>query len=163
MCLQVILYNTRGLHRKALELLSAHSGREDSPLQGTSRTVTYLQVWTVTNLLVYWKDHPSELGSSAHWVDSWVFSLGSSSKSWGGSCHLHWGHGHRWGFAKGTGKLRECCKVFEMIQISRFSISCFETPGHLWSPTWNTWFLYGERKATSSTTLCCSSKNCNKI
>ena len=44
MCLQVILYNTRGLHRKALELLSAHSGREDSPLQGTSRTVTYLQV-----------------------------------------------------------------------------------------------------------------------
>jgi len=39
----VILYNTRGLHRKALELLSAHSGREDSPLQGTSRTVTYLQ------------------------------------------------------------------------------------------------------------------------
>ena len=44
MCPQVILYNTRGLHRKALELLSAHSGREDSPLQGTSRTVTYLQV-----------------------------------------------------------------------------------------------------------------------
>ena len=41
---QVILYNTRGLHRKALELLSAHSSREDSPLQGTSRTVTYVQV-----------------------------------------------------------------------------------------------------------------------
>ena len=163
MCPQVILYNTRGLHRKALELLSAHSGREDSPLQGTSRTVTYLQVWTVTNLLVFWQDHPSELGSSAHWVDSWVFSVGSSSKSGGGSCHLHRGYGHCWGFAKGTGKLREYFQVFGMIWISRFSISCFETPGHLWSPTWNTWFLSGERKATSSTTPCCSSKNCNKI
>ena len=39
----VILYNTRGLHRKALELLALHSAKEDSPLQGVERTVTYLQ------------------------------------------------------------------------------------------------------------------------
>jgi len=39
----VILYNTRGLHRKALELLASHSAREDSQLRGVERTVTYLQ------------------------------------------------------------------------------------------------------------------------
>ena len=39
----VIFYNTRKLHRKALELLSQHSSKPDSPLSGHSRTVTYLQ------------------------------------------------------------------------------------------------------------------------
>jgi len=39
----VIFYNTRKLHRKALELLSQHSSKEDSPLSGHMRTVTYLQ------------------------------------------------------------------------------------------------------------------------
>lgn len=39
----VILYNTRGLHRKALELLRKHAGQEDSVLRGHSRTVQYLQ------------------------------------------------------------------------------------------------------------------------
>ena len=70
---QVILYNTRGLHRKALELLSAHSSREDSPLQGTSRTVTYVQVLSLLNSAnkkTLMKLHlPPEFGSSAHRVD----------------------------------------------------------------------------------------------
>ena len=39
----IIFYNTRKLHRKALELLSQHSSKAESPLYGHSRTVTYLQ------------------------------------------------------------------------------------------------------------------------
>ena len=39
----VILYNTRGLHRKALELLRTQSTEKESPLSGHARTVTYLQ------------------------------------------------------------------------------------------------------------------------
>jgi len=39
----VIFYNTRKLHRKALELLRLHSSNQDSPLKGHARTVTYLQ------------------------------------------------------------------------------------------------------------------------
>ena len=42
----VIFYNTRGMHRRALELLSEHSGKQESPLAGRDRTVAYLQVLT---------------------------------------------------------------------------------------------------------------------
>ena len=39
----VIFYNTKGLHRKALELLHKHAAKQDSVLHGHQRTVTYLQ------------------------------------------------------------------------------------------------------------------------
>jgi len=39
----VIFYNTRGLHREALELLRKHSSKSDSILRGHNRTLTYLQ------------------------------------------------------------------------------------------------------------------------
>ena len=39
----IIFYNTRGLHKKALNLLKDHRHREDSPLKGRERTVAYLQ------------------------------------------------------------------------------------------------------------------------
>ena len=39
----IIFYNTRALHKKALNLLKEHRHREDSPLKGRERTVTYLQ------------------------------------------------------------------------------------------------------------------------
>lgn len=39
----IIFYNTRGLHKKALNLLKDHRQRDDSPLKGRERTVTYLQ------------------------------------------------------------------------------------------------------------------------
>ena len=39
----VILYNTKGEHRKALELLRKHSEEENSPLSGHTETIKYLQ------------------------------------------------------------------------------------------------------------------------
>ena len=39
----VILYNTKGEHRKALELLRKHSEEKESPLSGHAETVKYLQ------------------------------------------------------------------------------------------------------------------------
>jgi len=39
----VILYNTKGKHRKALELLREHSEEKDSPLYGHTETIKYLQ------------------------------------------------------------------------------------------------------------------------
>lgn len=39
----VILYKTRGLHKKALALLKEHSQNRDSPLYGHQQTVAYLQ------------------------------------------------------------------------------------------------------------------------
>ena len=39
----VILYNTKGKHRKALELLREHSEEKDSPLSGHTETIKYLQ------------------------------------------------------------------------------------------------------------------------
>jgi hypothetical protein len=39
----VIFYNTRGLHRKALDLLREHHDKPDSPLKGHAKTVQYLQ------------------------------------------------------------------------------------------------------------------------
>lgn len=39
----VILYQTKGLHDKALELLKKQSSVEDSPLWGTAPIVHYLQ------------------------------------------------------------------------------------------------------------------------
>ena len=102
----MILYNTRGLHRKALELLSNHSSREDSPLQGTSRTVTYLQVAFLVLNSAYQSCIPSELGSSPHRVDPWVFAVGSAPEPGGGFGNLHRGHGHCWSVTQGTGELQ---------------------------------------------------------
>ena len=39
----VIFYNTRNLHRKALELLQDHINKQDSPLKGHAGLVKYLQ------------------------------------------------------------------------------------------------------------------------
>lgn len=39
----IILYNRKGLHRKALELLFRQAKKPDSPLKGHERTVQYLQ------------------------------------------------------------------------------------------------------------------------
>lgn len=39
----IILYQTKGQHRKALELLEKHAKENDPSLKGTSRTIQYLQ------------------------------------------------------------------------------------------------------------------------
>lgn len=39
----IILYQTKGQHRKALELLEKHAKENDSSLKGTARTIQYLQ------------------------------------------------------------------------------------------------------------------------
>ena len=39
----IIFYNTKGLHKEALQLLAEQSDIEDSPLHGTQKTVQYLQ------------------------------------------------------------------------------------------------------------------------
>lgn len=39
----IILYQTKGLHKKALELLQKQSTLQDPSLQGHERTVLYLQ------------------------------------------------------------------------------------------------------------------------
>lgn len=39
----IILYQTKGQHRKALELLEKHAKENDSSLKGTERTIQYLQ------------------------------------------------------------------------------------------------------------------------
>jgi len=39
----IILYNTRGLHRKALSLMHDHLGKEDSPLGSYKKITDYLQ------------------------------------------------------------------------------------------------------------------------
>ena len=39
----IILYQTKGHHRKALELLEKQSKKSDSSLKGTERTIQYLQ------------------------------------------------------------------------------------------------------------------------
>ena len=46
----IILYNTRGLHRKALTLMKDHFDREDSPLKDHSKMVDYLQNLTAENI-----------------------------------------------------------------------------------------------------------------
>ena len=39
----IILYQTKGQHKKALELLEKQSKENDSSLKGTERTIQYLQ------------------------------------------------------------------------------------------------------------------------
>lgn len=39
----IILYQTKGQHRKALELLEKHAKENDSSLKGTAGTIQYLQ------------------------------------------------------------------------------------------------------------------------
>lgn len=39
----IILYNTRGLHRKALTLMNDHLGKDDSPLGSYKKITDYLQ------------------------------------------------------------------------------------------------------------------------
>lgn len=39
----IILYQTKGQHKKALELLEKQSKESDSSLKGTNRTIQYLQ------------------------------------------------------------------------------------------------------------------------
>lgn len=39
----IILYQTKGQHKKALELLEKQSKQNDSSLRGTERTIQYLQ------------------------------------------------------------------------------------------------------------------------
>lgn len=46
----IILYNTRGLHRKALTLMKDHFDREDSPLKGHYKMVDYLQNLSAENI-----------------------------------------------------------------------------------------------------------------
>ena len=46
----IILYNTRGLHRKALTLMRDHFDKEDSPLRGHVKMVDYLQNLSSDNI-----------------------------------------------------------------------------------------------------------------
>ena len=39
----IILYQTKGLHQKALELLEKQAEQQDSPLRGVDKTIQYLQ------------------------------------------------------------------------------------------------------------------------
>ncbi|KAK2588320.1 hypothetical protein KPH14_004337 [Odynerus spinipes] len=56
----IILYNTKGQHRKALELLEKHAKENDSSLKGTERTIQYLQHLG--------KDHMDLILKFASWV-----------------------------------------------------------------------------------------------
>lgn len=56
----IILYKTRGQHRKALELLEKHAKEKDSSLKGTERTIQYLQHLG--------KDHIDLIFKFAGWV-----------------------------------------------------------------------------------------------
>ncbi|KAG8183005.1 hypothetical protein JTE90_017093 [Oedothorax gibbosus] len=46
----IILYNKKGMHRKALELLERQAKKTDSPLKGHERTISYLQPLGVEHL-----------------------------------------------------------------------------------------------------------------
>ncbi|XP_017882997.1 vam6/Vps39-like protein isoform X2 [Ceratina calcarata] len=56
----IILYQTKGQHRKALELLEKHAKENDSSLKGTARTIQYLQHLG--------KDHMDLILKFAGWV-----------------------------------------------------------------------------------------------
>ncbi|KOX73555.1 Vam6/Vps39-like protein [Melipona quadrifasciata] len=56
----IILYQTKGQHRKALELLEKHAKENDSSLKGTARTIQYLQQLG--------KDHMDLILKFASWV-----------------------------------------------------------------------------------------------
>ncbi|XP_015183696.1 PREDICTED: vam6/Vps39-like protein [Polistes dominula] len=56
----IILYQTKGQHRKALELLEKHAKENDSSLKGTERTIQYLQHLG--------KDHMDLILKFAGWV-----------------------------------------------------------------------------------------------
>ncbi|XP_078041472.1 vacuolar protein sorting 39 [Augochlora pura] len=56
----IILYQTKGQHKKALELLEKHSKENDSSLKGTERTIQYLQHLG--------KDHMDLILKFAGWV-----------------------------------------------------------------------------------------------
>lgn len=56
----IILYQTKGQHRKALELLEKHAKENDSSLKGTARTIQYLQQLG--------KDHMDLILKFAGWV-----------------------------------------------------------------------------------------------
>jgi len=56
----IILYQTKGQHKKALELLEKHAKENDSSLKGTERTIQYLQHLG--------KDHMDLILKFAGWV-----------------------------------------------------------------------------------------------
>ncbi|GIY79149.1 hypothetical protein CDAR_216581 [Caerostris darwini] len=63
----IILYNKKGMHRKALELLMRQAKKPDSPLKGHERTIQYLQHLGVEHVdLIFefakWvlKEHPED-------------------------------------------------------------------------------------------------------
>ncbi|KAG7199401.1 hypothetical protein KM043_014032 [Ampulex compressa] len=56
----IILYQTKGQHKKALELLEKHAKENDSSLKGTERTIQYLQHLG--------KDHMDLILKFAEWV-----------------------------------------------------------------------------------------------
>lgn len=49
----IILYQTKGLHHKALELLEKQADQQDSSLRGVDRTIQYLQNLGIGGILFY--------------------------------------------------------------------------------------------------------------
>lgn len=60
----IILYQTKGLHKKALELLQKQSTLQDPSLQGHERTVLYLQNLGLIEVLKGMKHMNSSLQES---------------------------------------------------------------------------------------------------
>ncbi|KAG8228284.1 hypothetical protein J437_LFUL006252 [Ladona fulva] len=65
----IILYQTKGLHQKALELLKKQANIPDSSLRGHEKTVQYLQhLDIVKTLFISRKDHISLIFEFAGWI-----------------------------------------------------------------------------------------------